>query len=140
MCVTRHKRVPPHLGRPSTSSMSTTWCRYLKVVPGVVSVPYRRFSPIACPVVALVRNCSSPLIVDLMVVLVRDCSSSLSVRLVPPRVLVVLVTSFPTLVSACAPNNLPLVCLKCRDYFSSLNGCCVRHSTPTQRLNTPRSR
>ena len=140
MCVTRHKRVPPHLGRPSTSSMSTTWCRYLKVVPGVVSVLYRRFSLIACPVVALVRDCSSTLIVNPVVLLVCDCSSSPSIGLVPPRVLVVLVTSFPILVSACAPNRLPLVHPECRDCFGSLNGCCVRHLTLTQRLNMPRSR
>ena len=109
MCVRRHKRVPPHLGHPGTSSMGAPWSHCLKVVLRVVSVPYHPFSPIACLVVVLVHNSSSPLIVDPVVVLVLDCSSSPRVGLVPPRVLVVLVTSFPTLVLVRAPNRLPLV-------------------------------
>ena len=55
MCVRRHKRVPPHLGHPGTSSMGAPWSHCLKVVLRVVSVPYHPFSPIACLVVVLVR-------------------------------------------------------------------------------------
>ena len=100
-----------HLGRPGILSTGTTWRRCLKVVPRVVSIPDHPFFPIAKRVVGLIHDRSSPLIVGP----------------VPPHVSVMLVMSCLNLVSACAPNRLPLVHPKCRDCFGSLNGCCAHY-------------
>ena len=124
--------MPLHLGHPSILGMGTAWCCPLKVVLGVVSIPDHPFSLIVGLVVASVRARSSLPFVGPMLVLVLDCPSSWFVGPDSSRFMAILVTSCLILLSACALNRRPLVLPKCRDYFGSLKGHCVRRLTLSQ--------